>query len=146
MSENLPAPKIGAIAVLFHGERFLLVQRGKNPGLGQWGFPGGHVELGETAKAAAVRELWEETSIKATAGDYMTAVDVIGKSDDGQIAYHYLLAVVPCTYVSGTATAGDDAAATEWVDLPEILSGNRPLSEGVARVAQQVWEANNGAA
>ena len=77
MSENLPAPKIGAIAVLFHGERFLLVQRGKNPGLGQWGFPGGHVELGETAKAAAVRELWEETSIKATAGDYMTAVDVI---------------------------------------------------------------------
>lgn len=146
MSENSLTPKIGAIAVLLHEGRFLLVQRGKDPGRGQWGFPGGHVELGETAKAAAIRELEEETSVIATAGDYLTAVDVIGKSEAGDLLYHYLLAVVPCTYVSGTATAGDDAAAAEWIDIADILSGDRPLSEGVARVAKQVWEARNDAA
>lgn len=146
MSQSPPSPKVGAIAVLLHEERFLLVQRGKDPGRGQWGFPGGHVELGETAKAAALRELWEETNITASAGEYLTAVDVIATSDTGGIDYHYLLAVVPCTYISGTATAGDDAAAVEWVDLAEIMNGARQLSEGVARVAQQVWETTYGTA
>ena len=51
----------GAIVVLLHEGRVLLVQRGKAPDLGLWGFPGGHVEPGESAEAAALRELHEET-------------------------------------------------------------------------------------
>ncbi len=58
-------PRLGAIAVLVRDDRALLVQRGKMPDAGLWGFPGGHVEPGETALAAAVRELREETGVRA---------------------------------------------------------------------------------
>ncbi|MFY0597993.1 MAG: NUDIX hydrolase [Cognatishimia sp.] len=133
-------PTLGAIAVLLKDEKFLLVQRGKDPGRGLWGFPGGHVELGETAQEAAVRELLEETNIRAEAQDYLTAVDVIGRDDAGDVSYHFLLAVVPCTYQSGEAMAGDDAAAVEWVPAAEVIAAARGLNHGVVDVAKRVWE------
>ncbi|OWJ87584.1 NUDIX domain-containing protein, partial [Paracoccus yeei] len=53
-------PVLAALAVLIdhdpdHGPRVLLVQRRNPPDAGLWGFPGGHVEPGETALAAAAR-------------------------------------------------------------------------------------------
>lgn len=133
-------PKVGAIAVLLRDDKFLLVQRGKDPGRGLWGFPGGHVEMGEAAKDAAVRELFEETQIVAEPIEVMTAIDIIGRDDDGAISYHYLLAVVPCEYHSGEAVAGDDAAAVEWVSAQEVINAERGLNQGVADVAKRVWE------
>ena len=58
-------PKLGAIAVVVRNDHVLLARRGKEPDAGLWGFPGGHVELGETALQAAVRELREETGVEA---------------------------------------------------------------------------------
>lgn len=139
-------PKVGAIAILLRDDKFLMVQRGKDPGRGFWGFPGGHVETGETAKEAAVRELFEETGIRAKAQEYLTAVDVIGRDTSGGVSYHFLLAAVTCTYQSGEPVAGDDAAAAEWVNADEILAGKRELNGGVLDVAKQVWEAHNGTA
>ncbi|MEM9787303.1 MAG: NUDIX domain-containing protein, partial [Pseudomonadota bacterium] len=40
------SPKLGAIAVVFHDGRFLLVKRKNAPNADTWGFPGGHVDLG----------------------------------------------------------------------------------------------------
>lgn len=34
--------------------------------LGHWGFPKGHVELGETEEETAIREVFEETGIEST--------------------------------------------------------------------------------
>ncbi|SHH77928.1 NUDIX hydrolase [Cognatishimia maritima] len=138
MSAPTLTPKVGAIAVILRDGHFLMVQRGKAPGIGLWGFPGGHVELGETAQEAAVRELFEETTVIGTPQAYLTNVDVIGRDEDGAILYHYLLAVVPCTYVSGIPKAGDDAAAAEWVPVRDVVNEVRPLSWGVAKVAKQI--------
>lgn len=41
--------------------RVLLIQEGLQPAYGQWCLPGGHVDAGEDAKAAAKREAEEET-------------------------------------------------------------------------------------
>ena len=81
-------PKLGAIAVLLHEGRFLMAERGKDPGRGLWGFPGGHVEFGETGLEAAVRELREETTVLAEAVQYLTCVDVITER------HHFLIAAV----------------------------------------------------
>lgn len=113
-------PKLGAIAVVYHKGQFLLVKRRKDPNAGTWGFPGGHVELGETALQAAARELMEETSVTGTPERYLTNIDAISRASDGQIAHHYLLAAVLCRYVAGTPVAADDASDAGWFTPDEI--------------------------
>ncbi len=51
--------------VLWHNGKVLLVQRGNNPGKGTWTIPGGYVDLGESIGEAVIREIQEETGIKA---------------------------------------------------------------------------------
>ena len=114
-------PKLGAIAVLAHEGRVLLVKRRNEPNANTWGFPGGHVELGETALAAAARELAEETSVIAAPVGYLTNVDAITKDDEGNVRFHYLLAAVRCNYVSGTPKAADDVSDAGWFTPEEIV-------------------------
>ncbi|TDT72967.1 ADP-ribose pyrophosphatase YjhB (NUDIX family) [Litoreibacter halocynthiae] len=135
-------PKLGAIAVVVHEGQTLLVQRRNAPNAGLWGFPGGHVELGETALDAASRELLEETGVIATPTGYLTNIDVIAQADDGSVLHHYLLAAVLCTYVSGAPVAGDDAMDAEWVPVEAALSGDRPMSENVDKVLRLALDLN----
>ncbi|PJI84679.1 ADP-ribose pyrophosphatase YjhB (NUDIX family) [Yoonia maricola] len=129
-------PKLGAIAVVQHEERFLLVKRKKEPNAKTWGFPGGHVELGETALEAAVRELAEETGVVGRAERYLTNVDAITRDDDGEILFHYLLAVVICTYQSGAPVAADDVSDAGWFtpDQAAKLKQSPNLQQIIAQV------------
>ncbi|WP_179379404.1 NUDIX hydrolase [Jannaschia marina] len=131
-------PKLGAIAVVQRGDAVLLVQRGKAPNAGLWGFPGGHVELGETALEAAERELLEETGVVAQAAGYLTNVDVIEHDEGGAVRVHYLLAAVRCTYVSGAPVAADDAVDARWVPVAEVRAGGLPCAPRVAHVLDAV--------
>lgn len=131
---SVDRPKVGAIAVVLRGDAALMVQRVKEPNAGLWGFPGGHVEWGETALEAAVRELDEETGVTATAAGYLTCIDVVSRNEADCITHHYLLAAVLCDYVAGTPVAADDAAAAEWVPLSDIAAASRPFSPNVERV------------
>ena len=110
----MSVPRLGAIAVVPHEGRLLLVKRAKAPNALTWGFPGGHVEMGETGLAAAVRELHEETGVIASPVRYLTNIDAISYTRDGAVEYHYLLTAVLCSYVSGTPVAADDAADVGW--------------------------------
>lgn len=134
MNTDHQRPKVGAIAVVLREGAALMVQRGKAPNAGLWGFPGGHVEWGETALEAAVRELDEETGVTATATGYLTCLDVIGRDGQDHVSHHYLLAAVLCEYVTGTPVAADDAADAAWVPLAEIAAGTRPFSRNVDSV------------
>jgi 8-oxo-dGTP diphosphatase len=127
-------PLLGAIAVVIRNNQVLLAKRRKNPDSGLWGFPGGHVELGETALAAAARELQEETGILAEPVDYLTNIDVVIRNPDGSVAVHYLLAAVLCDYVSGTAQAADDVSDARWFDCTDIRAGSVQMSDRVAEV------------
>ena len=59
------------LAILLRGTRVLLVKRvkqevGKSGIVLAWGFPGGKIELGESPRAAVVREVYEETGYRVT--------------------------------------------------------------------------------
>ncbi|WP_083100545.1 NUDIX hydrolase [Pseudophaeobacter leonis] len=133
-------PVLGAIAVVWHQDQVLLIQRKTQPNAGWWGFPGGHVELGETAMQAAVRELFEETGVRAQPLEYLTNIDVFLRSEtgDGTGAVHkqYLLTAVLCRYESGTATPADDALQARWLPVAGLEDHGLELIDQVAEVAR----------
>ncbi|MES0826202.1 NUDIX hydrolase [Ruegeria sp. SCP11] len=124
-------PKIGALAVVVYDARVLLVQRSKQPDAGLWGFPGGHVEWGETVMQAAQRELHEETSVLAEPLRYLDNLDLLRRDEEGTVQSHYLLVGVACQYQSGTPVAGDDALDARWFPVEQIRQGDLPMSDRV---------------
>jgi mutator protein MutT len=64
---NTKVIEIASCFVFNENNQLLLLQRhAEDLGGGQWGTPGGRLEKGEEPRAAALRELWEETGIKTT--------------------------------------------------------------------------------
>ncbi len=133
-------PRLAALAVVLDGDRVLMVQRRNPPDAGLWGFPGGHVEPGETALAAAAREALEETGVTAIPRLYIDNIDVIRRDDDGALRYHFLLAAVLCDYVSGQPQAADDAMDAGWVATADVLAGRLPQSASVAATLQKALD------
>lgn len=136
MTGGAVRPLLGAIAILVRGDLVLLARRTKAPDAGLWGFPGGHVEPGETALAAAVRELREETGIHAEPIEYLTNIDVIRHDDNGRVKMHYLLAAVRCRYLSGTPAAADDVSDAAWVSAADIAANRLPMSRRVGELVE----------
>lgn len=131
------APVPAAIAVVVRGESVLLVRRANPPDAGRWGFPGGKIEWGESVQAAAVRELLEETGVRAAARRVFTAVDAFDRDRAGRVRRHYVLVAVLCDWISGEPVAGDDALEAAWFRLDGLENGELALSLDVAAVARQ---------
>jgi 8-oxo-dGTP diphosphatase len=131
-------PLPGVLALVARDGKVLMVQRGREPDKGKWGFPGGLIELGERVAEAAVRELREETGLNAEAGAVIDVFDVITRDDDGRIRYHFVLNVVACRWLGGEPVADDDAAAVGWFGLDQILDPTLPRSSNVDRLARMV--------
>ncbi|MFV0513837.1 MAG: NUDIX hydrolase [Jhaorihella sp.] len=129
-------PKLGAIAVLVKDGHVLLARRSNMPDAGLWGFPGGHVEPGETAMEAAVRELFEETGVRARPLEYLTNIDVLHREGDGTLSVHFLLAAVLCEHRGGTPQAADDVSDAAWIPCPRVRAGALPMSERVDTVLE----------
>ena len=58
-------PRIGVAVIVRRNNKILAGRRINSHGEGQWAFPGGHLEFGETPEACASRELMEETGLEA---------------------------------------------------------------------------------
>ncbi len=111
---NRVVPAVGTVC--FKGDDVLLIQRGTKPLQGQWSLPGGRIERGEHADAAAVRELKEETGVTARIVALVDVVDAIFTSrQSGDVTRHYLLFDYAAVWISGEPVAGDDAAHAEWI-------------------------------
>ncbi|WP_281953856.1 NUDIX hydrolase [Pseudophaeobacter arcticus] len=131
-----PRPVLGAIAVVYHLGQVILIQRKTPPNAGWWGFPGGHVELCETAMQAAQRELFEETGVIARPLEYLTNIDVLLRDAVGAVQKQYLLTAVLCAYESGIPAADDDALQACWIPVDEIEHRGLELIDQVAKVAR----------
>lgn len=136
MSRPADRPVVGVIIVVRRGNQVLLAQRSRGSYLGKWGFPGGHVERGETIIEAGMRELAEETGVKADPRGVFTHLDVIGRESSGAVPFHYVLLAVLADWISGEGVAADDAAALRWMTLDEMAAGALPLLPDVERVAR----------
>ncbi len=122
MSVPQQFPRLGASACVFRDGQVLIVQRGKPPAQALWSLPGGHVEPGETALAAAQRELGEETGVTAHLEHLAGIFDIIQRDDGGAVTLHYAIACYAGLWRSGQAEAAGDALAVRWVSPAELSS------------------------
>jgi ADP-ribose pyrophosphatase len=117
-------PRVGVGAIVIHEGRLLLVQRASSPGKGFWAIPGGLVELGETVREAAERELLEETGIRVRAKEDFYVFDFIDRDTDGGIKYHYIILDFLAEYLGGEPKAADDVSDARWVSPEEAAALN----------------------
>lgn len=113
---------VGVGAVIFDGDRVLLVKRGHEPLKGQWSLPGGTVELGETLEHALVREVREETGLEITIGPLVEVFDRIDRAADGRIAYHFVIVDFACSPEGGSLAHASDAEDARWVSVGDLRS------------------------
>ena len=121
-------PIVGVLAVVMRGDRVLVVRRTNPPLPGRWGFPGGVLELGETVAQGAMRELFEETGVKAEEAGPLTVIDTIDRDSEGRVRYHYTLVAVVGHWRSGEGVAGDDADEVAWLTRAEIVERGLPTA------------------
>ena len=115
----------------------LLIERGWDPHKGQWALPGGHVDPDETSRAAAVRELAEETAVYAQPDE----LDQIGVFDrpDRDPRGRYVTVAYHLTVIPGLPTeAGDDAVNVRWWplnNLPPLAFDHADIIRAALRAA-----------
>jgi mutator protein MutT len=129
--KSSPGPTIGVSVCVVQAGRVLLTQRARPPFENLWSLPGGHVKRGEGLRAAALRELKEETGINASLGE------IIGWNEIIRPGKHVVIAVFTAQFESGEAVAADDAKAVRWVDRHEI--DKLELTPGLAGIVNKAF-------
>lgn len=116
--------KVGIGIALIDGFNVLLGRRKGSHGAGQWAFPGGHLEYGESFKATAQRELAEEVGPEVTYGP-LEVVSIINLVD--YMPKHYVDVGMVAEYYSGTPLLmePDKCDAWHWVPIDDVLYGNK---------------------
>ena len=115
-----PRPAVTADCVVMTKEanpHVLLIERGFDPFKGRWAFPGGFMNMDETAEQCAIRELEEETGLKVSSIRQIGAYSKVDRDPRGRtITVAYLATVDVPAEVCGQ----DDAARTEWFPIDAL--------------------------
>ena len=115
-----PRPAVTADCVVVTREaepRVLLIQRGNDPYKGCWAFPGGFMDMDETAAQCAIRELKEETGLTVSEVRQIGAYSKVDRDPRGRtVSVAYLSLVDYPQEVCGL----DDAAKAQWFPVSSL--------------------------
>ncbi|MDZ7905108.1 MAG: RNA pyrophosphohydrolase [Cypionkella sp.] len=130
---------------LINGAGLIFAGQRKDSASAAWQMPQGGIDAGEKPRAAALRELWEETGIAAD------LVEVVDKTDDwvtydlppellgsvwggkyrGQRQKWFLLRYLGADAQIDIATDHPEFAAWKWIAADEMLAGIVPFKRDV---------------
>lgn len=131
-------PRPAASAAILRRDRILVVERGKGALPGTWSLPGGHIEPGETALAAAIRELGEETGVTATIDGLLDVHDVILRNGEGVLTAHYVLTVFCGHWLAGEPVAASDSRDARFIPIADI--GDYRMTPGAQTLIRRAFE------
>jgi ADP-ribose pyrophosphatase YjhB (NUDIX family) len=118
--ETGPAtPKVDVRAVLFKGDRILLV---KEPDEAGWSVPGGWADVGEAPSEAAVRETLEESGYKVKPVKLLAAYDR-DRHGHPPMAYHVYKLVYLCEILDDEPRSEVDTEGARFFgehEIPEL--------------------------
>ncbi|HDQ22814.1 MAG TPA: NUDIX domain-containing protein [Candidatus Uhrbacteria bacterium] len=106
-------PKVGiGVMILNEQNQVLLGLRQGSHGAGEWSFPGGHLEFGETVFETAKREVKEETGLNVIPMEIISVADEMRyiATDDK----HYLNIGVRADYQGGEPKIMEPDKCTKW--------------------------------
>ena len=108
-------PKVAVVVLVSAYGKLLFVQRGAEPQIGKWCFPGGYVDRGEEVESAARREVLEETGLEV---DITGLIGVYSLESNPVIVLAYSGRIA-----GGELMAGTDAQDADWFEagrLPDL--------------------------
>lgn len=136
-----PRPSVTTDCVIFGYEgntlKVLLIERGNEPFKGYWAFPGGFLNMEESAEEGAKRELYEETGLKdAVIKQFHTYTDP-DRDPRGRVISIAFYALIQISEVKG----GDDAAQARWFAIDEVpalaFDHDQMLQDALAKLKSQ---------
>lgn len=127
-----PRPVAGTIPVNEAGH-ILLVRRAIEPRAGSWVFPGGYMDIGETAEEAAARETLEEANLEVTD---LALVGVYTRPEPGVIVIVYEARAI------NEPSAGDETSEVAWF-APDAIPWEE-LAFDSTEWALRAWVARRG--
>ena len=115
-----PHPSVTTDCVVFgyDGLRLnvLLIERGADPFKGHWAFPGGFLNIDESAQQGAKRELFEETGLREAYLRQFHTFSAVNRDPRERVISIAYYALVRISEVKG----GDDAAKAQWFPLDSV--------------------------
>ncbi|WP_212630195.1 NUDIX domain-containing protein [Pseudomonas sp. KB-10] len=121
------ASKVRATVICRRGDKFLLVRKAE----AKWNLPGGKIEANESAAAAALRELDEETGLSFSSLEYLA------RHEFGAGVHHVFHQSVADTQ---TPRPQNEIADCRWFALAELreMPVKRPSKKLLRRYCQAI--------
>src|ERR1700719_4956655 len=137
-------PLVGVGGVVIDNGRALLIRRASEPLRGEWAFPGGMLELGETLEEGVARELLEETGLTVRVIELIEVFDRIyvestAGAEEGKKGprFHYVIVDYLCERVAGDALAGSDVTDVVFASEEELHKFK--LTETATRILKKAF-------
>lgn len=117
-----PMHIVAAAGYVFDSKGNILIVKTHNRG---WDCTGGQIEEGESVEEGVIREIFEESGVKATVKCLCGIYSNVGKHlfYDGvtQVPTKVMLDFI-CEYMDGELTCSDETSEVIWVSGKEVLS------------------------
>jgi 8-oxo-dGTP diphosphatase len=104
-----------AAAVIRSKDKIFATARGYGEFRGQWEFPGGKIEKGETSQQALVREIHEELDVKIEVGKLIETIEY------DYPLFHLSMDCFWCIVADGKIVL-KEAEASRWLSKNELYS------------------------
>lgn len=125
-------PKVGIGVAIRCDDHVLLGLRCGRHAAGMWGFPGGHLEGGESFDHCVIRETAEETGIRLASAKLWTVENVVFWTEDK----HYVTILMVADHPTGQDAINrepEKCQQWDWFPWDNLPSPLMPAIESVVR-------------